>query len=80
MLTGGAGADCFKFTTAGDMDTITDFQDGIDVLDFSADGLGFADFTVAEYGGGAGTVLTGGGYTVLLAGVDTIDIGTGDFA
>ncbi|MGR3367784.1 MAG: Ig-like domain-containing protein [Sagittula sp.] len=80
VLTGGAGADCFKFTTAGDMDTITDFQDGIDVLDFSADGLGFADFTVAEYGGGAGTVLTGGGYTVLLAGVDTIDIGTGDFA
>ncbi|MGR3424692.1 MAG: tandem-95 repeat protein [Sagittula sp.] len=79
VLTGGAGADCFKFTTAGDMDTITDFEDGIDVLDFSADGLGFADFTVAEYGGGAGTVLTGGGYTVFLEGVDTIDIDTGDF-
>ncbi|MEM7667466.1 MAG: hypothetical protein AAF250_16595, partial [Pseudomonadota bacterium] len=39
QLTGGGGADTFQFTVTGGIDRITDWQDGIDLLDFTADGL-----------------------------------------
>ena len=45
MMTGSAGSDCFVFTSAAragigaDRDVITDFQSGVDQLDFSALGL-----------------------------------------
>ena len=39
-------------------DLITDWQDGIDLLDFTAVGLGFADFTAFSLGGGTLLELT----------------------
>jgi len=56
-LTGGSSSDIFVFssTTFG-QDTITDFQNGTDLLDFTAAGLGFSDFTATQ--SGADTVLT----------------------
>jgi Ca2+-binding RTX toxin-like protein len=35
MLVGGAGADVFAFAAGSNADTINDFQDGIDLLDFA---------------------------------------------
>lgn len=35
ILTGGAGADTFVLSHDGRRDTITDFEDGVDVIDFS---------------------------------------------
>ena len=56
-LTGGAGADHFLFDRAVfGQDRITDWEDGLDKLDFSALGLGLEDFTVTQEGDD--TVLT----------------------
>ncbi|MEM7744100.1 MAG: hypothetical protein AAF409_10365 [Pseudomonadota bacterium] len=79
QLTGGGGADTFEFTVTVGIDRITDWQDGTDVLDFTADGLGFGDFAVSTFGGGAGTSLIGGGYVVCLEGVPIADIDATDF-
>ncbi|MEM7744936.1 MAG: calcium-binding protein [Pseudomonadota bacterium] len=79
QLTGGGGSDTFQFTITGDIDQITDWQDGIDVLDFTADGLGFSDFTVSTIDGGVGTKIVGGGYIVFFEGVPTTDIDATDF-
>lgn len=56
-LTGGEGADIFVFATARfGHDTITDWEDGRDLLDFSTLGLGFDDFQIVQ--AGDDTVLT----------------------
>ncbi|MEM7742684.1 MAG: malectin domain-containing carbohydrate-binding protein [Pseudomonadota bacterium] len=78
-LTGGADADTFQFTVTGGIDRITDWEDGVDVLDFTADGFGFGDFAVSEFGGGAGTKLVGHGYVVFLEGIATTDVDNTDF-
>ncbi len=78
-LTGGGGADTFQFTVTGGIDRITDWQDGIDMLNFTSDGLGFGDFAVSTFGGGAGTKIVGGGYVVFFEGVPTADIDAADF-
>ncbi|MEM7743621.1 MAG: calcium-binding protein, partial [Pseudomonadota bacterium] len=79
QLTGGGGADTFEFTVTGGIDRITDWQDGTDVLDFTADGLGFGDFAVSTFGGGAGAKIVGGGYVVFFEGTATTDIDATDF-
>ncbi|MEM7742698.1 MAG: LamG-like jellyroll fold domain-containing protein [Pseudomonadota bacterium] len=78
-LTGGLDADVFVFTVSGGIDRITDWEDGVDVLDFTADGLGFNDFAISTFGGGAGTKLIGGGYVVFLEGVPPADVDASDF-
>jgi Ca2+-binding RTX toxin-like protein len=46
-LTGGAGHDVFQFSGAWGMDTITDFEKGLDHLDLRATGLGYGDLQFA---------------------------------
>ncbi|MCB0969415.1 MAG: calcium-binding protein, partial [Ilumatobacter sp.] len=80
-LTGGTGNDTFVFTKVlfGD-DVITDFDDGVDMLDFTALGLDETDFTIAQ--AGADTVLTlisDPGQTVTLLGVTATTIDASDF-
>ena len=57
LLNGGNGSDVFLFDslTFGN-DQIDGFEDGVDMLDFSALGLGASDFTITQSGGD--TVLT----------------------
>ena len=43
-LTGGTGADSFLFDGAFGNDTVTDYDDGIDLLDLSGTDLSFTDF------------------------------------
>ena len=76
MLTGGADADVFVFA-AFDGDTITDFEDGTDMLRITAANTGFADLTIADSSGDATVTLAGG--TLTLTGVDHTLLTVDDF-
>lgn len=69
LLSGGAGSDVFVFHSQSGNDTVTDFETGVDVLDFSALGLNGDDLTVSQSNGD--TLIKFGTETVLLASVDT---------
>lgn len=75
-LSGGAGADTFKFTVTGSVDRILDWEEGVDVLDFTADGLDFDDFVFIS---SSSARLRGGGYDVILVGLSISDIDASDF-
>jgi Ca2+-binding RTX toxin-like protein len=45
LLTGGAGADSFAFSGSNGMDTITDFQAGLDKIDIHGYGAALASFS-----------------------------------
>ena len=77
-LTGGTGADTFVFLAAGDTDTITDFQDGIDTIRIGVGASNFSQVTVTDVG--ADTHLTFGSNTVILQNFDHTLISSGDFA
>ncbi len=53
VLSGGADADTFVFDIGDGIDTILDFEDGSDLLDFSSTGLSFADLAVSAENGDA---------------------------
>lgn len=82
LLTGGNGADVFVFQTDMRRDTVTDFEDGVDLLDFSA--MGIADISQINFvqqgddvfGNFGGTF--GGKTTILLEGVDLADLTNDD--
>lgn len=74
ILTGGEGSDTFTFEGLFGDDVITDFQVGIDRLDFADFGDDFAQ-AVAVEAVDNGTLLTlGDNGSVLLAGVSSFDI------
>lgn len=52
LLTGGSGADIFAFVQDARLDTITDYEDGIDRIDMTdfGRGLEFSDLTIAQSG------------------------------
>ncbi len=76
-LTGGGGADRFVFDLGFGNDTITDFQNGLDLLDFSGTGLLFDDFDIAL--GDDGAEISAGGSTLVLAGIDAALVDDSDF-
>lgn len=89
-LTGGAGADLFIFNapTRDEIDLITDFTPGEDVLRLRY--VGTVDQTAAErfeqlsitattVDGVASTVIVHGGHIILLQGVNPADLGLDDF-
>ena len=63
-LTGGSGADRFRLVTPAGTDTITDFEDGLDLIELDGP-AGFADLTITPNGdtvvafGGGAAILTG---------------------
>tara|TARA_R110000868_G_scaffold408172_2_gene690584 strand:- start:6206 stop:6949 length:744 start_codon:yes stop_codon:yes gene_type:complete len=75
VLTGNAGADTFEFDTSASFgdDTVTDFDDGTDVLD-----IDFASVTIADDGAGNALITHANG-TVTLTGVDFNDLDASDF-
>ncbi|MEL6208515.1 MAG: hypothetical protein AAFR47_24985, partial [Pseudomonadota bacterium] len=79
LLTGGAEADTFRFEDAFGTDTITDFEDGIDVIDLQNITLvgGFGGLTITQNGSDA-RVDTGQG-VIVLEGVDAADLSEADF-
>ena len=88
MQTGGAGRDTFMFGRHAGDDVITDFKNGIDLIDLTAFGLRPADFAgkvapaLSDAGGGA-TFLDlsglGGEGSVLIEGLGFAGAGASDF-
>ncbi|GEM_PF-2280391 len=80
LLTGGEGNDVFVFNaTERGRDTITDFEDGIDMIRFS--GLaGFDDLTITQNGEDVWITHIGGNGQIILEGMDIALIGVSDFA
>ena len=80
-LTGAGGADTFAFTEAAfGQDTVTDFADGVDMLDFTAQGWDETDFTITQVG--LDTLLTlnaDNAQTLTLLNVTATDITGADF-
>lgn len=79
-LTGGAGSDIFTFKIGDELDTIKDFEDGIDVIDFSATNLTFADLTITNSVDGATiTYAADGSDKITLTGIDAATMDQTDF-
>lgn len=79
-LTGQGGEDAFVFELGFGSDVITDFRDGVDVLDFSSHGgvSALGDLAIAQ--SGADAVITDGvGGRIRLLGTDTDDLQADDF-
>ena len=81
FLNGNAGADVLVFVGANGNDTLGGFDDGLDLIDFTAYGVDdVGDFTIAQ--AGAHTVISGydvSGGTIRLNNTDAGDIDDGDF-
>ncbi|MCK5424893.1 MAG: hypothetical protein KAI89_05940, partial [Emcibacter sp.] len=77
-MTGGLGDDVFVFDNNWGDDIITDYEDGIDLIDFSDSGLVFADLTITDVGGDT-LIEDGSGNSITLTGIAATDITTDDF-
>lgn len=86
LLTGGTGADRFTYAVNvnNGTDTVTDFEDGTDLIHIRyPTGVGYGDLTVTAENGGADTGIRfdDGTYVtdILLAGIAATQIDTSDF-
>lgn len=81
-MTGGDGADTFVFNevTSGEVDMITDFTQGEDMLELQG-GVGFDDVTIADASSAAGIAASVSieGHTILLDGVNAALVTEADF-
>lgn len=75
VLTGNGGADTFEFDTSSSFgnDTITDFEDGTDLLD-----IDYNSVTIGDDGAGNALITHANG-TITLTGVDFNDLDQNDF-
>ncbi len=84
MLTGGADADTFIFAslTRGETDTVTDFENGTDLIQISGiagadDAARFAALSIGDVAGGVEIHYRG--HTIMLDGIVSTDLDQGDF-
>ena len=79
ILTGGTGSDTFGFGATHGDDTITDFEDGTDIIDLSAlDGVNqLGDLTITA--DGSDTLIDTGQGTIRLEGVSSADLDASNF-
>ena len=79
---GGTGADVFVYTSSTwGADAITGWQNGTDLLDLTAAGLGFADFTISQVNADTVLELTADPtQTITLLGINAASIDGADFA
>ncbi|MEO0386574.1 MAG: M10 family metallopeptidase [Pseudomonadota bacterium] len=77
-LTGDAGADIFVFELFDDADTVTDFDDTVDLLRIRGEGaVGFGDLAISALGDD--TLIAFGTVSITLLGVDATLITASDF-
>jgi Ca2+-binding RTX toxin-like protein len=86
ILTGDAGADTFAFldsdfANSASTDRITDFEDGIDLIDISDYGIADfnADVSIVDTIDGAVVSVAGTSQDILLEGIDSLDLDNSDF-
>ncbi|MBC6436894.1 MAG: hypothetical protein GDA52_01860 [Rhodobacteraceae bacterium] len=77
VLAGGKWKDTFAFDTGHENDVITDFEDGMDMINITASDVGFDDLTIADKG--SDTVVTWDGGSITLEGVDHTALTVEDF-
>ena len=80
MLTGGQGADTFQFSDYskwGGTNTITDFEDGIDVVSIKNSSLDFADLTISQDSSNA--LVEFGSTTINFIDFDSFNLTADDF-
>lgn len=79
-LTGQGGEDTFVFVRGNGRDTITDFRDGVDLMDFAGhNGVSaFGDLTITQTGANA-LITDGVGGQITLLRVDVNDLQEDDF-
>ncbi|MBC6436659.1 MAG: hypothetical protein GDA52_00660, partial [Rhodobacteraceae bacterium] len=77
VLTGGKWKDTFAFDTGHGDDVITDFEDGMDLIQITASDVGFDDLAIADEGGDA--TITWAGGSITLEGVDHTALTAEDF-
>jgi len=75
-LTGNSGADTFVFETSAGTDTVQDFEDGTDMIQYQ--GGAFADLTIVAAGGNIDITGANGGHMILLN-TDLAQITVDDF-
>ena len=78
-LTGGNGADTFEFRRGDGADTITDFTDGTDSIEFDIENLTFADLTITDDDDDV-IINYGGTDSIRLEGVQSEELSASDFA
>ena len=78
-LTGGAGADTFWFARSDfGVDTITDFEDGAEQINFSGSGLSYTNLTISDSGADK-LIDAGAGNRITLTGQAGAVIDAADF-
>ena len=77
MLTGGADGDLFVIFAGNGNDRITDFQPGIDLLQFNGSASGLGALEIAGVSGGVR--IDYGSGSVLLDGLQPADLGAASF-
>ena len=79
-LRGGQGWDEFVYTDMREgNDTITDFEDGIDLISLSNLGMDFNDLDISSANGGSDALVEFGNTSILLNGVSVDDLDQSDF-
>ena len=76
-LVGDAGIDRFVFDDESGTDVITDFEDGVDAIEFLIGSFGFDDLEIVRHSGDA--VLSYSGGSIRLLGADAGDLDQSDF-
>ncbi|MBO9399123.1 hypothetical protein J7400_20805, partial [Shimia sp. R9_2] len=78
LLTGGGGADTFQFNAGFGNDTISDFEDGVDMIQFNGGPDSFADLTISEIDGNT-EIVSDDGASVTLTNVSSALLSQDDF-
>lgn len=68
ILEGGSGADTFVFASGDGNDTISDFEDSVDLIEFLDPGLAFADLTITDGVDGHAYIDYGSGDQIVVIG------------
>ena len=77
QLYGQQGADTFVFFANSGNDTIRDFEDGVDIIEFRDTVDSFTDLTLTQNGNNA--VITSANGTITLTDIDIADLTVDDF-
>ena len=77
-MTGGAGADNFTFTSSSGLNVITDFEDGLDVIEFASVTKVF-DLSFVQLGDDVLIQTPAGGASVIVYDSEIVDFTVSDF-